>query len=397
MREIHIKNPKILETPYSIISEKYSSGTSLTIEDSSGFYDDDLILIGGVGNEKSEATDLTATPPNDTTLTVSSLKFIHDIDESIEKILWDQFDIQYKTTVAGSWIDLVTSRSFSWDKDITSYVHESGASTYYYRSRYYNSATEQYSSWSNIASGAGFNRNEAGFVLKQVRKKTKTVGDKDITDDYIFSLFNDVQDIVKGFNKRFWFLKDKHAFVTAASTKEYSELPDDFDRGHRLKFNYVSGSTDKTIDLTYKTPKEFDYLTQDNTISDSDYLKIYTIDEINETIKVGPAAPETADLDLTLIYYKKLTDIDSYSDELLIPLPGLYLHYACKVIFSDKENPEKHNYHDGEFSNLLEIIKQMKNRVDRPRSFKLYKGRSGMDERSGSLTEYSDDNREKNW
>ena len=56
MRIITIKNPSPINSPFTIVSSDYSSGTTLNVEDSSNFVANKLILVGGLGNEKSEIT-----------------------------------------------------------------------------------------------------------------------------------------------------------------------------------------------------------------------------------------------------------------------------------------------------------------------------------------------------
>ena len=85
-----------MKSPFTIVSMDYTSGIVLNVEDSSNFADNDLILVGGLGNEKAETTDLTATPPSASTLSITAMDHPHSSDESVEPILWNQFDIEYK-------------------------------------------------------------------------------------------------------------------------------------------------------------------------------------------------------------------------------------------------------------------------------------------------------------
>ena len=162
MKVLDISNPIPLDYPYTVISTAYTSGTSLTVEDSTGFIDNDLLLIGGIGNDKTEVTDLTATPPSATNMTISALSFAHNEDESIQKVPYNKFDIDYRTSSTGSWTSLTTNQSFDWGRETTQYTHESGVDTYEYRIRYYNTATTQYSGYSGTAPADGYDRNQVG-------------------------------------------------------------------------------------------------------------------------------------------------------------------------------------------------------------------------------------------
>ena len=395
MRKITIKNPQILDVPYTLLSSDYTSGATLSVEDSSKFADNDLILVGGIGDEKTEVTDLTATPPNDTSFTIAALKFVHDADEPVQKVLWNKYDIQYRTSSTGSWTDLATNQNFDWGNDDTIHVDNAGTSAYQYRARYYNSATAIYSDWSDVTAGSGLTRNQVGWAIKKVRKKTKTENSNDVTDKDIIDSFNTVNDIIRGLNRRWWFLKDEHEFLTVADTKAYN-LPDDYQRAHRLKYRFNDGTTDVEYYLRFKTKTEFDNIYRDLDADSDDDLVHYTIDDVDETVELGPT-PETAGYTCTLIYFKELDDVNTYGDILIVPLPNLYIHYACGEIWEDKDNNKKAGYHRSEFASLLKVLEQMRAKTPTPKEFKRYRGNRAMKRLYGTRRVYSDARREKYW
>jgi len=289
MRVITLKNPVPLATPFTLVSTDYVTGTSLLVDDSSDFADNQLILIGGIGNEKTESTDLTATPPDQNTLTISSLSFPHNSDESVERIIWNQFDIDYNT--GSGWVSLVAGQTFDWGKTETTYVHQTGSDFYSYRSRFKNSATGSYSDYSGTVVGSGLIRTQVGSMIKEVRNFSRDLNDQKASDQQIISYFNSCQDIVKLLNQKFDFLNLDYTFATVVS-RNYYDLPDDCRRVYRLKYTVVTDNRNETYHLTYKTPTDFDPLYGNNNLADSDDLKDYTIDWTNRLIKVGPT-PET--------------------------------------------------------------------------------------------------------
>ena len=393
MRLITILNPKVLDVPYTLVSRDYTSGTTLHVEDSSGFADNDLILVGGLGNEKAEVTDLTSAPPNNTSFNVTAMKFSHDPDESIEKVLFNQYDIQYKTSATGDWVSLVTGQNFDWGKERTEYVHSAGLSTNYYRSRYYNSATTAASDWSDSVIGTGYTRNQVGWVIERIRMKAQDENKEHAKDKEIIGSINTVNDIIKGMNRRWWFLKKEHEFDTKASKKEY-DLPSDFDRAYRLKINFDDGTNNLEYYLRYLTPMEFNYQYRDLDAEDDDNIVHYTIDDVNNQVLLGPV-PETAGYTMTLVYFKELSDVDTYGDELEVPLADLYVHYATAEIWERKDNLEKSKYHQDQFSAFMKILEQMRVKSYHPRSMKRYRGRNPLSRYYGSRNTYSDEEREK--
>jgi hypothetical protein len=395
MRVITVVNPKVLDVPYSVVSTDYSSGTVLYVEDSAGFGDNDLILVGAQGDEKAEVTDLTSTPPNTTSFNVTALDFPHDADDPVQKVLYDQYEIDYKAAVGDAWISLITGQPFDWGKDKTEYVHSAGLSTYFYRSRYYNSATSTYSDYSDTVVGTGYSRLQVGWLIERVRTKAQDKNKQHASDKDIIASFNTVNDVVRGLNRRWWFLKAEYDFVTVAGQKGYT-LPDDFDRGYRLKYNYNDGTNNVEYYLRYLGQTEFDYNYQDNNATDDDDIQHYTVDIVNNKILLGPI-PETAGYSLTLTYFKTLDDVDTYGDTLTVPLADLYVHYATAEIWETKDNEKKAQYHKKEFANLLSVLEQMRVKNYAPRSVRSWKGRNVMQRWYGSAKLSTDDERERYW
>jgi hypothetical protein len=369
MRIVTIKNPVPLESPFTIVSTDYTSGTSLLVEDSSSFVDDGLILVGGLGNEKSETTDLTATPPSASSLTITAMSYPHSSDESVQTVLWNQYCVQYKTDSDGTWTDLTTGTNFDWSTNDTIYQHGDGESNYYYRVRYYNTATNKYSDWSEQVSGVGLTRSTVGSMIEEVRKNTKDESTQKASDKTIIGYFNYAQDVVKSMYKKWPWLQEEATIVPATLA-----LPSDFKRAYRLKYNYVSGSDSQTYYLKYLPPVDFQEKYSDNNASTSDYLVDYTIDDINNVVKLGPS-PTTATAILTLVYEKDITDLEEYTDTTVIPLPELLITYATAKVWKLKSNPDEYNSWMQNFSDLLQVLDQARPVSYHPRTLKRYMGR----------------------
>lgn len=396
MRLIEIQNPKILEDPTTFISQEYTSGTTLYVEDSAKFADNDLVLIGGLGNEKSEVTDLTATPPNKTSFTITALDHDHDTDESIEKVLYDQFDIQYRETSTDSWTSLDTGVEFDWKDEQTVYVHSDGAAAYQYRVRYYNSATASYSGWSDTTSGAGLSRDQVGSMIEQVRRFAEDE-DGQIEDDEIIDYFNYAQDAVTSFRSKRWpWLLTTTTYTTTAATEgpynEY-ELPSDFDSGFRVRFRYDDGTSDINYFLKYLPFTEFKNKYKDEDADTDDNAKNYTYDEVNDYLLIGPKT-ESAGYTVELYYYKSLTDLDSYGDTTSVPLPEVLINYATAKVWRRKDNFEKHDEYMNDFANSLRMLENMRVESHHPKALKIWRGRKAMSRMYGDRRSYSDSDRE---
>ena len=367
MRIITINNPVPLSNPFTIISSDYSSGLVLSVEDSSNFADNDLVLIGGLGNEKAESTDLTATPPSVSSLSITALDHEHSTDESVQTIMWDKYDVQYKTDADGAWTALATANSFDWSGSETSYIDSAGASNYYYRVRYYNSAKATSSDWSDIVSGLTNTRLTVGTMVDNVRKNTKDETNQKVSDEFIIGYLNTAQDIVKSMQKKWPWLMGEATINPA--------LPTDFKRAYRLKYNYVNGSDSQTYYLSYLPLADYQQKYSNDNASTSDYLVDYTIDTINDVVKLGPE-PTTTTAILTLVYEKDIADLENYGDSTVIPLPALLEAYATARVWKLKSNPDEYTSWMESFADLLQVLDQARPVSYHPRTLKRFKGRN---------------------
>ena len=344
--------------------------TILLVEDSSNFIDNKLILVGGLGNEKSETTDLTSTPPSTTSLNITALDHSHSTDESVQTILWNQFCVQYKTDSAGAWVDLTTGTIFDWSNVETSYIHDAGLSNYYYRVRYYNTATATYSDWSEQISGVGLTRSTVGSMIEEVRKNTKDETVQKVSDKTIIGYFNYAQDVVKSMYKK-WPWLQAEATIDPATLA----LPTDHKRTYRLKYNFVNGTESQTYYLRFLPLVDFDNKYSDNNASTSDYLVEYTVDDINNVIKLGPR-PTTTTAVLTLVYEKDIVDLNDYTDMTVIPLPELLITYASAKVWKLKSNLDEYTSYMETFSDLLQVLDQARPTSYHPKTLKRYMGRN---------------------
>lgn len=370
MRIVTIKNPSILDSPYTIVSTDYTSGTELLVEDSANFKANDLILVGGLGNEKTEITSLSINPPSVGSMSIVALGHPHSSDESIQSVLWDQYCVQYKTDSSSTWFDLTTGVGFDWSENETNYIHTDGLSNYYYRVRYYNTVTNSYSDWSDQVSGVGLTRSQVGSMIDQVRENAKDKNDQKVSDAIIISYFNFAQDIVKSMQKK-WPWLQAEATIDPATLA----LPADFKRAYRLKYNFVDGTESQTYYLKYLPLVDFQQKYSDNNASTSDYLSEYTIDTINSVVKLGPS-PETTTAILTLVYEKDITDLADYTDTTVIPIPELLISYATAKVFKLKSDKESSDDWMDNFSNLLQVLDQARPVSYHPRTLKRYMGRN---------------------
>ena len=372
------------------------------MDSSSAFVDGNYILVGEPGLEKSEITHLTATPASATTLTVSALSYSHPKGTAVTFLRWDKYELSYSLTSTGAFVVYGSMpASLRYDAINTEYRDTAATSTYRWKYRYYSTESTAYSDYSDIITAAGWDEKSVGYMVRQVRKTINDPESKTVSDTEIIRYFNEAQDKIYSLYDRWWFLlKIGDTIDTVASQMPY-DLPSDFGRMDKVKFRFVSGSTDVNYNLKYLPDTEFDYESRDNNADDSDNVRFYTIqpgdsDNTAGYLHVWPK-PETAGLDLIPRYYTTMTTLDSYGDLTQVPIPSMLEDYALAQIFQIRKEETNADRYDKIFREQIELLKMMQRKqTGSLRRLWRYKG-ADADERLFGGDNIGTDDRESNW
>ena len=403
MAVIQIKNPDVSNNVQTFLSQEYLSGATLNVDSSVGFADNNYIIVGEPGLENSELTDLTATPPNKTSLTITALSFTHARGTPVYYVSWDKYSLEYRASSSDSWsVYGSMPLPLKYDSVYTEYRDPSATSTYQWRYRYYSTENSAYSDYSDTISAAGWPKNSVGHMVDNVRKVINDPTGKTVSDSEIIRYFNTAQLKVYSVYNRWWFLlKQGTAIDTQEGVIKYA-LPSDFGRMDRVTFNYAVDATDITYNLKYISPVEFEYESRDNNAGENDEVKYYTIypgDSDNESgyLSIWPK-PETDGLDIVPWYYKTMTDLDSYADETVIPVPSMLEDYALGEIYKIKKEENRASYYDKLFREQIELLKlTQKKQVGQPKQLWKYKGRMADERFFGTRSIDDDTKRELYW
>lgn len=186
-----------LVTGKSYLSKDIASGTTVfPIENTEQIVTaNGLLLFGAIGAQNAE---LIATISSKTATSVtmgSGCSFAHQRGEPVSQVTYNYVKIESSTSATGTFTE-IASIPLQWTSDKTTYVDTTGTSSTYYRQRFYNSVTAQYSDYSN--GGVGVSQNDmgpttAGSIILSVRK---AVGNTDLDDAFFISAINDARRIV---------------------------------------------------------------------------------------------------------------------------------------------------------------------------------------------------------
>jgi len=181
---IRIEHPELPLYPQTNLTASYVAGvTSLTVLDNNGFSNADKIIVGMVGQDKTELATINGAVSVGTSISIVAMLFDHPVDTILQKALWNQVEISGASTVAGS-KTVITTANIQFDSPDTEYV-VTGTTYNYYFVRYYNSATATYSAYSDAAPAAGYSPDTVRSVKESALNLCGESIGTVITDDFL--------------------------------------------------------------------------------------------------------------------------------------------------------------------------------------------------------------------
>lgn len=364
MRRLLIRNPSLDNVEKTFLSSAYTAGgTSLTVLNNFAFAANNILVVGKPGEEKSESKKLDSVSGNTTLTLASTLKFDHQQNTPIYESQWDQVEIS-KQQSGGAW-SVISTSGLQWDKSFTVYEDSTGDSTYSYRWRFYNSVSGFYSEYSPTYTGAGFNRDQVGYMIREIRKITNTLENEDVVSDKeIVRLLNSAQDIIYGIRKDWWFLKfEDNDITTQASVLQYNldllgggvagTPASNFVLGFvdKVRYRFSDGVTDTTYPLKFKTESEFDMLIQNELRQTDDWVNNYTLkpgdsSSINGYLWAYPTPKTTGYGTFYVRAFRKFLTLDDDIDTTPVPIPGILENYVIAFIHRVRGNDAKADYYE---------------------------------------------------
>ncbi|OGO14269.1 MAG: hypothetical protein A2Y53_03945 [Chloroflexi bacterium RBG_16_47_49] len=411
MRRLRIPPPDLHKEEKTYLDADYSSGTALTVINAIGFAGGEVTFFTVVGEPAEDKTELqtVASLTGSTVINISSaLRFAHNKSTPVYRSPWDQIEI-YKMPSGGGW-SLISTSNIQWDKRETLYIDDDGGNTDSYRFRFKNSASTIYSEYSPTVTGAGFARNQVGYMVERIRKNVNDPERKIISDEEIIQFLDTAQDLIKGVRQDWWFLlvdtfKQLDGIAVTAGEGVYSLASyTDFNFLESVRYNFNDGTDDILRHLRAEDALIFDDRVRDQDRDEDDQIEVYKLlppdsSSDNGYIQVDPV-PENANGTLYPNYYKIMTTLDDVADETPIPIPSILELYAMSQCERIKGNETKATLYENLFfgksgqGNLssrivirptgIQLLERMQNSYlhpqGQPRSWKVWRGRKAIKE-----------------
>jgi hypothetical protein len=359
-----------------------AAATTMPVKNTVSIVADDYVVVGLPGKEQSEQAQISSVD-SDTQFTSDALDFLHSTDEVITFTDFVQIQIYSSTSSDGTYTLLATV-DIDWSSNITEYVDLTGVSTNYYKWRYYNPTVGTTSDYSDPVPGTNWAYNTVATLTDEILKEVKDEDEVVTNREEILTWLNDCERDIKSRRKKLSDLKTTDNLVPTADTEAVS-LPSNYDHLDYLEYHYdedSDGTVETVYRLRYITPIEFAYITEDKTLGSSDALEKFTIDEVNQTVKLYPTpdttGSETTGSYLVLSYYKDLTRLDSDGDTVAFKNPKLYKDYCMDRFYRKKSEGATGksvelniaNLHRGDYERgIVDLIKSEPTEISHPKGF----------------------------
>lgn len=207
-----------------------ATATSLTVKNTTGLAQYDWIVLGKLGEDKTECVQITAAP-TDTGLTVSAVKFAHGVDTEITYTRWNQIRY-YRSTDGGTTYTVLATVSIQWDRLMTTYEDLTSVSTYYYTAVFRNGYSGMITQTSNALIATGYQ----WYMLKPIQ-------------DRIIDLFPDPKGQILTRSQLTTWINEEYRRLTSLASK--------IDQGVFLKSNESSPSSLTASTAKYSLPSDF--------------------------------------------------------------------------------------------------------------------------------------------
>lgn len=181
--EIFFENPELMDEARSFLDADVASGGTTLTANGVDFSANQYVVIGQIGSERTEIIQVNSVTAT-SIVTSTALVFAHSRGDIIRFIPYNQI-IAERSTDSGTSYTPLSAISIRPDATETYLQRPTDASTDYYKFRFYNSTSTNYSAYSSATSGAGYGD---GTVYSVKKRALDQLGEKKeglISDEFL--------------------------------------------------------------------------------------------------------------------------------------------------------------------------------------------------------------------
>lgn len=347
-------NPDTDNLEKTYISQSYAASiVSLEVKNNNNFANNDRILIGELGMEKSEIVTAGAPNSNGTTLPVTITSFSHEANTPIYKLLFDQVKFYRSTNGINGTYTLLATVNLDVDNANlqTTYNDNTAQASYYYKVSFYNSISTVESALSDaIPAVTGWAVGQVGYVIDQIYREISDPDEQFLSRDELFGYFNEVNDQLKTQVARPYRFLYTRQVLNRTANLNYLPYPVDslghvamwkFDRlDYRFVDNTVTPATDQTYTVKILPTAYYRNQHRDNTIDSTtvnDQLQEATLNDATNAIDYFPPSQTTSTYGCFYLYYwKEFTRLSSEGQYFETYSPEIYKLFALARYYRKK-------------------------------------------------------------
>jgi hypothetical protein len=351
-------NPTVENLETTNLTDPISAGaTSLKVGNNNRFAANDRVMIGEMGQEKTEVVTVSSVTGG-TDIGIGATTFDHEDDTPIYRLRFDQIKIYKSDSLTGSYVLLATvDIDVDNDELKTFYDDTSGTASNFYKTSAYHSVSTLESALSDPIAGTGWRRRQVGYIIDQILTEVGDPGEQNVSRLELLGYFNDVNDdLLTNVSKPYDFLHARATLTRTANTS-HIDFPTDANgdpvmwKFDRMDYNYIDNTTnpvtDQTRTLDVMPVEEFrNTYTNNNidttTVSDNQPA-FMTIDTSVNRFRFSHPFSTTSGNVFYLYYWKYFDEINSEGDEIETPTARVYKLY-CKGMYYRKKAVTESSY-----------------------------------------------------
>lgn len=168
---VKVRNPIEACQELSALSAPVAAGVqAISVLNKEGFTDE-FIVIGRIGEEQAELRLIDTVSGAGTINLTSPLSFSHVVGAKISIIPYNQYEVSRKASESSAWAVLATT-DLEVDEEYSVYDDTGGQTYHFYRIRFFNSDTGQYSSYSATIKGTGYSTRAVKVMIDTILSRT---------------------------------------------------------------------------------------------------------------------------------------------------------------------------------------------------------------------------------
>ena len=324
----------------TFISTDYDSGITLYVENTSGMKEKDFIVLGKVGQEKSEIVQISSVYSSDRLILVAGAKFAHPANTNITTIDYDKIRVYRSATGLGGSYILLDIIDIQIDSLENSYQDWTAQVLFSYELAYYNSYYDIESSLSAEIPYSGFPfysvKKICDRALSLLGDKDENLTDRDELTDWINEWTQACQFAIQG--------SDSPYYVDSVIINSIGGTSYDLSQYEIIFIFMIELSFDGGVTWTdFMTPKDFRFRDNPGAISQYEY-------QIGgQTMTVNPVIP--TGVQIRMWFTTTPTILTSQTDVLPTPFKGHSAAWVDYLLMRANEKERKFSENAAHFKN----------------------------------------------